>query len=185
MEINNPRKSIKSRIIAIAIPTILLLAYITLPYCVEFVPHQTIASSFPLNREIKDTLRTGTAYEIAHSRKCPGNNVAKGIAHYCKRVVARQLVFTFKQKAERKLNEHNCVGYAAMLTEACNYAFKVNNVNAVCYHVRGSVKYFGINLCSIMGVISPFFKDHDFCIVKYGNDSITLDASLYNLTTLW
>ena len=53
MEINNPRKSIKSRIIAIAIPTILLLAYITLPYCVEFVPHQTIASYFPLSKKLK------------------------------------------------------------------------------------------------------------------------------------
>lgn len=175
--------------IAVAIPVILLFGYITLPNCVEFVPRQTVTSSFPLSKDFKDALRKGklttvNASGFEHWEDYYDRNDAKDIAQYCERVVADELIFSFKKKSERKSNEQNCVGFAAMLTEACNYTFKVNNVDAVCYHVKGSVKYLGIDLCSILGLISPFFKDHDFCVVKYKNETIILDSTLYSFTHL-
>lgn len=183
-------KRIVLTIIAIGFPFILLIFYFTLPSCIEFVPNEKVASSFYLSRELKELLKKGKLDTINTTGTKNKNNYysgndAKDIAYYCQRVVADELVFSFKRKADRKSNEQNCVGYAAMLTEACNYIFKINNVDAVCYHVRGSIKYLGMDLCRFGGLFSSFFKDHDFCVVKFGNETIIIDASLYDLTTLF
>lgn len=67
-----------------------------------------------------------------------------------------------------------------MMTECCNYAFKINGINAKAYHVRGIIKYHGINLCEILGKFSPFFKDHDFVVVEYDGESVIYDPSMQN-----
>lgn len=44
-----------------------------------------------------------------------------------------------------------------------------NHYKARAYHVRGIIKCLGIDVCKVAGKFSPFFKDHDFVVVKYGD----------------
>lgn len=154
----------------LTIITFLLLAWLTLPYYVRLTPTAEVASSYRLSTEVKEAIDK-EEYDDAVD-----------MARRCESLVANELQFSFKSKAQRQDYEQNCVGYAAMLNAACNYAFRQKGTDARCSHVRGTAEYLGIDLCEILGQFSPFFKDHDFCIVKYGDRTLTLDASLYDLT---
>ncbi len=118
---------------------------------IELVPQTTVDSSYPLSQEVKDEIKTASSkfkpngYDyskpaIFETREGYQTDDVEGCSLYCNYLVARTLSFSFKKKSDRKENEENCVGFAAMMTAACNYAFEINGMDARAYHVRGIVK---------------------------------------------
>ncbi|MBR5686839.1 MAG: hypothetical protein IKX36_02655 [Prevotella sp.] len=107
------------------------------------------------------------------------------IAKKCVELTADLLKFS----RQEDLNNHqaNCVGYAKICASLCNYAFRVNHINASAKHVRGYVSCLGVNLCSIAAALCPesmanFVKDHDFVEIQTEGRSIYIDPSIYDLT---
>lgn len=185
--------------IIIAISIAVIFTTVTTAACViqyvlteiELVPQTTVNSNYPLSQEVKDEIKMASSkfkpngYDYSkpamfEQQEEYQSDDVEGCSQYCNYLVARKLSFSFKKKAERKSNEENCVGFAAMMTAACNYAFEINGMNAKAYHVRGIVKYHGVNLCEKLGKYSPFFKDHDFVVVKYDGKSVIYDPSMQN-----
>lgn len=158
---------------------------------IELVPQTTVNSNYQLSQEVKDEIKMASSkfkpngYDYSkpamfEQQEEYMSDDVKGCSQYCNYLVARKLSFSFKKKSERKANEENCVGFAAMMTAACNYAFEINGIDAKAYHVRGIVKLHGVNLCEKLGKYSPFFKDHDFVVVKYDGKSVIYDPSIQN-----
>lgn len=60
----------------------------------------------------------------------------------------------------------NCVGYAAFFATTCNYLFKKYNLNDSWTAIPqiGQLYFLGTNIHKYLK--SPFFKDHDFVIIK-------------------
>lgn len=185
--------------IIIAISIAVIFTTVTTAACViqyvlteiELVPQTTVNSNYPLSQEVKDEIKMASSkfkpngYDYSkpamfEQQEEYQSDDVEGCSQYCNYLVARKLSFSFKKKAERKSNEENCVGFAAMMTAACNYAFEINGMNAKAYHVRGIVKYHGVNLCEKLGKYSPFFKDHDFVVVKHDGKSVIYDPSMQN-----
>lgn len=80
-----------------------------------------------------------------------------------------------------KTGKANCIGYSALFNSLMNYTLserKLNN-NYECYHYVGKIYYADQNINSLFN--DPFFKDHDFNIIKNikQNNSIAVDPSLY------
>lgn len=159
---------------------------------IELIPQTTINSHYVLSKDVKDEIRMASSkfkvggydytkpamFEAAEEYQ---SDDVEGCCQYINYLVARHLSFSFKKKADRKPNEENCVGYAAMMTSACNYAFKINGMNAKAYHTRGLVKYHGVNLCEKLGKISSFFRNHDFVVVKYNGKKLIYDPSMQDV----
>lgn len=190
---------LKKFLIIIAISVAVIFTTITAAACViqyalteiELVPQTTVNSNYSLSQEVKDEIRMASSkfkpnrYDYSkpamfEQQEEYQSDDVEGCSQYCNYLVARKLSFSFKKKSERKANEENCVGFAAMMTAACNYAFEINGMDAKAYHVRGIVKWHGVNLCEILGKYSPFFKDHDFVVVKYDGKSVIYDPSMQN-----
>ena len=175
----------------VVIPIIVFFVIYGILTEIEHIPQTVIYSDYPLSQEVKDEIKMASSkfkpngYDYSKpamfekQEEYQADDV-EGCGQYCNYLVARRLSFSFKKKSERKANEENCVGFAAMMTECCNYAFKINGINAKAYHVRGIIKYHGINLCEILGKFSPFFKDHDFVVVEYDGKSVIYDPSIQN-----
>ena len=183
--------------IAVSVTTVTIAAVMAIDWMygilgeIELVPQTTVNSNYPLSQEVKDEIRMASSKfkpnEYDYSKPAMfeqqeeyQSDDVEGCSQYCNYLVAHKLSFSFKKKAERKADEENCVGFAAMMTAACNYAFKINGMNAKAYHVRGIVKLHGINLCEKLGKYSSFFKDHDFVVVKYDGKSVIYDPSMQN-----
>lgn len=80
-----------------------------------------------------------------------------------------------------KTGKANCIGYSALFNSLMNYTLserKLNN-NYECYHYVGKIYYADQNINSLFN--DPFFKDHDFNIIKNikQNNSIAVDPSIY------
>jgi hypothetical protein len=91
----------------------------------------------------------------------------------------------FTEKNDVKNGKANCVGYAQLCSEICNYALLQNGHSNRVKPVVGYVTFYGINLCSILQIIVPkeyknFVKDHDFVELKLENKLKYFDASLYD-----
>ena len=81
-----------------------------------------------------------------------------------------------KQLSLKKKIPTHCVGYAKVFTACCNYAFEINHVDAQCYHVRGPLKFAGIDFTKLMSSFfstlgmtrwANFSKNHDYSLIKY------------------
>jgi hypothetical protein len=103
---------------------------------------------------------------------------------YGMKLTCELLRFTSKNDIEN--GKANCVGYAQLCSEICNYALKQNDISNRTRPVVGYVTFYGINLCSILESIAPkeyknFVKDHDFVELDLDNNSFKyFDASLYD-----
>lgn len=186
-----------SIIIAISIAiifTTIIAAACVMQYAlteIELVPQTIVNSNYPLRQEVKDEIKMASSkfksngYDYSKSAMFEQqeeyqSDDVEGCSQYCNYLVARKLSFSFKKRAERKADEENCVGFAAMMTAACNYAFEINGMDAKAYHVRGIVKWHGVNLCEKLSKHSTFFKNHDFVVVKYDGKSMIYDPSMQN-----
>ena len=82
----------------------------------------------------------------------------------------------------------NCVGYAQLCSNICNYAFTINHSSARTKPVVGYVKLCGINICKVAYSLAPakdknFVKDHDFVEYHYRDGKISFfDPSIYDVS---
>ena len=102
---------------------------------------------------------------------------------YGMKLTCEMLRFTEKNNIEK--GQANCVGYAQLCSEICNFALRQNNLNCKTKPVVGYVTFYGINLCEVLKSIVPkgyknFVKDHDFVELDMGHKSKYFDASLYD-----
>ncbi len=76
----------------------------------------------------------------------------------------------------------HCVGYAAFFTTVCNELFRLHNMQDtwVAQHHIGKLFAFGNNVHTYFQ--SPFFRDHDFVLIKNKTtgETIAVDPSLYD-----
>ena len=106
------------------------------------------------------------------------------IIKYSLDLTSKLLMFSEKNCLEK--GEANCVGYAVLCSNICNYALSINNSTARTKPVVGYIKICGINICDLaQSLVSPeyknFVKDHDFVeYYKEGQESTFFDPSLYD-----
>lgn len=97
------------------------------------------------------------------------------VVEYCTKLTAKSLTFSdhCDEVTFVKPSAAHCVGYARTLATLCNYAFKVNHIDAKATPVVGYVKVGGVNVCHLLSTLpyssvrwSNFTKDHDFVRIK-------------------
>ena len=82
----------------------------------------------------------------------------------------------------------NCVGYAQLCSNICNYAFAARHSKARTKPVVGYIEVCGIDMCKIAYFLAPakdknFVKDHDFVEFRH-QDGMTsfFDPSIYDVS---
>lgn len=97
-----------------------------------------------------------------------------------------QLSFTFNKCSSNpndlvKTGKANCIGYSSFFNSMMNYLLikKQLNKRYECIHYVGKIYYAGQNINALFN--DPFFKDHDFNMIKdiENKNTIIVDPSLY------
>lgn len=107
------------------------------------------------------------------------------IMKYSIELTASYLSFSSRNNITQ--HKANCVGYANLCSNICNYALKVNHMYGYAKPVVGYIKFNSLNLCDILVQIMPnrrlklFVKDHDFVEFYFGNHIIYADPCAYDL----
>lgn len=170
----------KYKIIAIVIACLVVIPLLLLSG-VTLYPERERQSHIVIPVELKEQIKKDTK-----------NMTVKDIIKYSKRQTKRLLWFSpISELGEtidiNRVTGTHCVGYATVLNAICNYALMVNHKKAKCYHVVGTVKVYGIDLCKVVSSMFRsvgftigynFTKDHDFCKIRSGDKNIYADASL-------
>jgi hypothetical protein len=80
-----------------------------------------------------------------------------------------------------KTHKANCIGYSALFNSLMNYTLTKKQLHKryKCLHYVGKIYYAGQNINDLFN--DPFFKDHDFNMVKdkENKNNIVVDPSLY------
>lgn len=134
--------------------------------------HDRSGTAVLLKREIRERIK----------KECKTNDPEE-CSQYGMKLTCELLRFT--EKNDIANGKANCVGYARLCTEICNYALKYNRIECKCKSVVGYVTFYGINLCEILQAIVPqnyknFVKDHDFVQLDLGYKYKYFDPSLYD-----
>lgn len=116
------------------------------------------------------------------NKECMGLD-PKGCVKYAMELTCELL--SFSEKNDVANGKANCVGYAILCSNICNYALKVNNLSNRAKPVVGYVTFYGINMCNVLSTLAPhtyknFVKDHDFVELDLGDRYLFFDASLYD-----
>ena len=125
-----------------------------------------------LTKRIEERIRNECKFE--DPEKC---------ALYAMKLTCELLRFTEKNDIEN--GRANCIGYASLCSQICNYALRQNGFSNKAKHVVGYVSFYGLNLCDILKFIAPkeyknFVKDHDFVELDLDDRVKYFDASLYD-----
>lgn len=144
--------------------------------------HNRPYTPYPLSQELKERIRHDVVCMDAPMEVC----------RYSCALTAELL--SFSEKNDIPNGKANCVGYAQLSSTIFNYAIKIVSddiedsslLKIKAYPVVGTVHLIGIDLTKLSQKIlpkkyRPFFKDHDFMEVDYGNDTVLIDACLYDL----
>jgi hypothetical protein len=119
--------------------------------------------------------------------KSEGTFNIDSVADFILGLTRNQLAFSFgKCDADPRLlvknSKANCVGYAAFFNSLMNYAIEQSGLKKKykCHHYVGKIFFEETNVNALFAN-DPFFKDHDFNIVKSldGGKDIAVDPSLY------
>lgn len=82
----------------------------------------------------------------------------------------------------------NCVGYAQLCSNICNYAFAARHSKARTKPVVGYIAICGIDMCKVAYFLAPakdknFVKDHDFVEYRHQDGTTSFfDPSIYDVT---
>jgi hypothetical protein len=82
----------------------------------------------------------------------------------------------------------NCVGYAQLCSNICNYAFAACHSKARTKPVVGTIMVCGIDVCKVAYSLAPakdknFVKDHDFVEYRHQDETTTFfDPSIYDVS---
>ena len=108
------------------------------------------------------------------------------IVKYSLNLTAELLRFT--RVNTLKNGKANCVGYAQLCSNICNYAFAARHSKARTKPVVGYIEVCGINMCKIAFSLAPakdknFVKNHDF-VEYHHQDGMTsfFDPSIYDVS---
>ena len=108
------------------------------------------------------------------------------IVEYGLDLTAEMLRFT--RVNSLKDGKANCVGYAQLCSNICNYAFLVRSSTARTKPVVGIIKVCGIDVCKLAYSLAParhknLVKDHDFVEYHHRDGSISFfDPSIYDVS---
>ena len=101
-------------------------------------------------------------------------------------LTSNQLSFTFDKCSSDpatiiKTRKANCIGYSALFCSLMNYTLLKKQLQNryQCFHYVGKIYYAGQNINALFD--DPFFKDHDFNMIKdhENKNTIAVDPSLY------
>jgi hypothetical protein len=82
----------------------------------------------------------------------------------------------------------NCVGYAQLCSNICNYAFAACHSKARTKPVVGYITICGVNVCKVAHFLAPakdknFVKDHDFVEYRHRDGTTSFfDPSIYDVS---
>ena len=127
-----------------------------------------------LNEEIKNTI----------SARITADTSEEAIIRFSLYLTAELLEFSEKNAIAK--GKANCVGYAQLYSDICNYCFRVSHKpNCHAKPVVGLVKIGGININTIAIHLIPwrknFFKDHDFVEITTPTKHLYIDPSVYDV----
>ena len=108
------------------------------------------------------------------------------IVAYSMDLTAELLRFSWDNSLQN--GKANCVGYAQLCSNICNYAFANCHSTARTKPVVGTIKVCGIDVCKLAYSLAPakhknFVKDHDF-VEYHHRDGTTsfFDPSIFDVT---
>ena len=110
----------------------------------------------------------------------------KEIVKYSLDLTAELLRFT--RVNALKDGKANCVGYAQLCSNICNYAFAGSHSKARTKPVVGYIEICGIDMCKVAYFLAPakdknFVKDHDFVEYHHQDGSTSFfDPSIYDVS---
>ena len=108
------------------------------------------------------------------------------IVKYSLNLTAELLRFT--RVNALKDGKANCVGYAQLCSNICNYAFAGSHSKARTKPVVGYITICGVNMCKVADALAPardknFVKDHDFVEYRHRDGTTTFfDPSIYDVS---
>lgn len=147
------------------------------------VIHETSVNVSPIIKAYKlDALNVDTLDSI-HGNNAWGLCGEEALVEELEYALCDTFEFSLQPKATRKPNQKHCVEYADAMAQLLNYGFRRNHLNAQAYHVRGTITFWGMDICKLLGHFSKSFKDHDWVIVAYDSglnfctDHTTTDSS--------
>ena len=136
----------------------------------------------PIAERPNYTITNPELIEICKIKGTPEKNSSiKDIIRSSHVITSDLLEFSFTQAEtdpNKLVNTHkaNCVGYAALFAAVCNHQFvtlkRAPDWTATPY--KGQLYLFGVNIHPY--IQSPFFKDHDFVIIRNKNTGETYAA---------
>jgi hypothetical protein len=127
-----------------------------------------------LNEEIKNAIRANV-----------GNDTSEeAIIRFSLSLTAELLELSEKNAVRQ--GKANCVGYAQLYSDICNYGFRISHkANCRAHAVVGLAKVHGININTIATHLIPwrknFFKDHDFVEISTPTMHLFIDPSAYDV----
>lgn len=108
------------------------------------------------------------------------------IVKYSLDLTAELLQFT--RVNSLKDGKANCVGYAQLCSNICNYAFAACHSKARTKPVVGTIVICGVDVCKVAYFLAPakdknFVKDHDFVEYRHRDGKTTFfDPSIYDVS---
>lgn len=163
----------KITILFVVLVLVLFLIVRLLPFRLEETRERNLTQCLltkELKSRIKRETRGITAYEIVD---------------YSIKLTAESLTFSERNNVSDGMA--NCIGYAKLCSDVCNYAFKVNGMVHESKPVVGVVCLYRMNLCNLLAAIVPkqyegFVSDHDFVeITLNGRTQFYFDPCLYDV----
>ena len=165
---------------------IIILATILTGFIFRGPLYRAVVKYQPTAERPNYTITNPELIEICKLKSTPEKNSGiKDLIHSSHAITSDLLEFTFTQTETdpNKLvntRKANCVGYAALFAAVCNHQSitlkHAPNWTATPY--KGQLYLFGVNIHPY--IQSPFFKDHDFVIIKNKNtgETYAVDPSI-------
>lgn len=163
------KKRIPKKVIALCIVLISALAL-----SAQSVSFQKIADR-------PQTVSILTNFQKQRIREETKGMTEKQIMDYSLKTTSKMLSFSKKNNISK--GKANCIGYAKLCSDICNYAFYENQIKASAKPVVGYIKILGFNVHPVVQKLTPesmknFVKDHDF--VEITPNHTFIDPSLYD-----
>ncbi len=127
-----------------------------------------------LNEDIRNAIRANVGSDTSED----------AIIQFSLFLTAELLEFSEKNSVSE--GKANCIGYAQLYSDICNYGFRISHKAGCHAHaVVGLTKVYGININTIVTHLIPwhknFFKDHDFVEISTPTKHLFIDPSTFDV----
>jgi len=164
------KKSLNKKVTIVAATLIMLLVFTSF----VLVKEHNRTTKYRLNNKLVERTRIETKGMDVH-----------GIIQYSLDLTSAKLRFSRYNDIEN--GKANCVGYAKMCAEICNYGLRANNIDGSAHSVVGHIESGGINWCKVAQSLCTkqshknFVKNHDFVELTTKTDIYMFDPSMYDV----